>query len=59
MWTQNGSMFNIFMIYFSTWCPISQTLCNDHFEDEALEEAKVLEVLKDDDAENLFHISTI
>ena len=52
-------MFNIFMIYFSTWCPISQTLCDDDFEDEALEEAKVLEVLKDDDAENLFHFSTI
>ena len=32
-----------------------QTLCDDDFEDVALEGAKVLEGLKHDDGENLFH----
>ena len=32
-----------------------QTLCDDDFEDVAWEEAKVLECLKNDDGENLFH----
>ena len=32
-----------------------QILCDDNFEDVAWKEAKVLECLKDDDGENLFH----
>ena len=32
-----------------------QTLCNDGFVDVALEEANVLEGLKEDNGENLFH----
>ena len=35
--------------------PDYQTLCDNDFEDVAWKEAKVLECLKDDDGENLFH----